>query len=36
MFDVALASEGATVALSTSSDDNFPPENIIDGYGCFH
>jgi heat shock protein beta-11 len=32
MFDVALKSAGAQVVLATSSDDRFPPENIIDGY----
>lgn len=32
MFDVALKSAGAQVVLATSSDDKFPPENIIDGY----
>ena len=31
MFDVALASGGAQIALSTSSDDNHPPEHLIDG-----
>lgn len=31
MFDVALSSAGATVALATSYDENYPPENIIDG-----
>nr|XP_054764752.1 intraflagellar transport protein 25 homolog [Lytechinus pictus] len=31
MFDVALAEAGAQVPISTSSDENFPPENIIDG-----
>ena len=32
MFDVALKSAGAQVVLATSSDANYPPENIIDGY----
>ena len=32
MFDVALKSAGAQVVLATSSDDKYPPENIIDGY----
>ena len=32
MFDVALSSAGATIALATSYDENYPPENIIDGY----
>ncbi|XP_033736957.1 intraflagellar transport protein 25 homolog [Pecten maximus] len=31
MFDVALRSAGAGVVLATSSDDNYPPENMIDG-----
>lgn len=31
MFDVALSSAGATIALATSYDENYPPENIIDG-----
>ncbi|XP_076081832.1 intraflagellar transport protein 25 homolog isoform X2 [Mytilus galloprovincialis] len=31
MFDVALKSAGAQVVLATSSDDKYPPENIIDG-----
>ncbi|KAK7101174.1 intraflagellar transport protein 25 homolog [Littorina saxatilis] len=31
MFDVALASGGAQIALSTSSDDSHPPEHMIDG-----
>lgn len=31
MFDVALSSAGATIALATSFDENHPPENIIDG-----
>ena len=31
MFDVALASAGAKVALATSYDEEHPPENIIDG-----
>ncbi|XP_048759158.1 intraflagellar transport protein 25 homolog [Ostrea edulis] len=31
MFDVALKSAGAQVVLATSSDGNYPPENIIDG-----
>ncbi|XP_068726062.1 intraflagellar transport protein 25 homolog [Montipora capricornis] len=31
MFDVALSSAGATIALATSHDENYPPENIIDG-----
>ena len=32
MFDVALSSAGASIALVTSFDENFPPENIIDGW----
>ncbi|KAL5017346.1 hypothetical protein ScPMuIL_006935 [Solemya velum] len=31
MFNVAQKSSGAQVVLATSSDDKFPPENIIDG-----
>ena len=31
MFDVALASTGAKIAIATSYDENHPPENIIDG-----
>ena len=31
MFDVALSSAGASIALVTSFDENYPPENIIDG-----
>ncbi|XP_041359177.1 intraflagellar transport protein 25 homolog [Gigantopelta aegis] len=31
MFDVALASAGASVILATSSDDKYPPENMLDG-----
>ena len=31
MFDVALRSAGASVVIATSSDDKFPPDNIIDG-----
>ncbi|CAL1526943.1 unnamed protein product [Lymnaea stagnalis] len=31
MFDVALSSAGAHIALATSSDEKHPPENIIDG-----
>ncbi|XP_003220364.1 intraflagellar transport protein 25 homolog [Anolis carolinensis] len=29
--DYCLRSEGAEVVLATSSDEKFPPENIIDG-----
>ncbi|XP_060629529.2 intraflagellar transport protein 25 homolog isoform X3 [Anolis sagrei] len=29
--DYGLRSEGAEVVLATSSDEKFPPENIIDG-----
>ena len=32
MFDVALSSAGASIALATSFDENYPPENIIDGW----
>ena len=31
MFDVAINSAGATIALAISFDENHPPENIIDG-----
>lgn len=31
MIDAALSSSGAQVVLATSSDENYPPENIIDG-----
>jgi len=31
MFDVALSKAGASIALATSFDENYPPENIIDG-----
>ncbi|RUS92110.1 hypothetical protein EGW08_000134 [Elysia chlorotica] len=31
MFDVALSSAGAHIALATSSDEKHPPENMIDG-----
>ena len=31
MFDVALGSAGAQVSLSTSCDEKYPPENMIDG-----
>ncbi|KAG5841096.1 intraflagellar transport protein 25 homolog [Anguilla rostrata] len=31
MIDSALSSFGAQVILSASSDENYPPENIIDG-----
>ncbi|KAJ7330588.1 Heat shock protein beta-11 [Desmophyllum pertusum] len=31
MFDVALSSAGSSIALATSYDENYPPENIIDG-----
>nr|XP_033772453.1 intraflagellar transport protein 25 homolog isoform X2 [Geotrypetes seraphini] len=29
--DVCLSSCGATVVLATSSDEHYPPENILDG-----
>jgi heat shock protein beta-11 len=32
MFDVALSSAGAQIALATSSDEKHPPEHIIDGH----
>jgi len=31
MFDVALISAGAQIALATSHDEEHPPEHIIDG-----
>uniref|UniRef100_A0A671PVI0 Intraflagellar transport protein 25 homolog n=1 Tax=Sinocyclocheilus anshuiensis TaxID=1608454 RepID=A0A671PVI0_9TELE len=31
MLDAALSSYGVQVVLATSSDENHPPENIIDG-----
>ncbi|XP_041127091.1 intraflagellar transport protein 25 homolog [Polyodon spathula] len=31
MIDAALSSSGAQVVLATSSDENYLPENIIDG-----
>lgn len=31
MFDVALKKAGGCVVLATSSDPEFPPDNIIDG-----
>ena len=31
MFDVALSDAGAQVVLTTSSDQNHPPENMLDG-----
>ncbi|XP_027708639.1 intraflagellar transport protein 25 homolog isoform X1 [Vombatus ursinus] len=31
MVDLCLASEGTEVILATSSDEKYPPENIIDG-----
>ncbi|MBN3302315.1 YIPF1 protein, partial [Amia calva] len=31
MIDAALNSSGAQVILATSNDENYPPENIIDG-----
>ncbi|XP_052448206.1 intraflagellar transport protein 25 homolog isoform X2 [Carassius gibelio] len=31
MPDAALSSYGAQVVLATSSDENHPPENIVDG-----
>ncbi|XP_069043148.1 intraflagellar transport protein 25 homolog isoform X2 [Lepisosteus oculatus] len=35
MIDAALSSSGAQVVLATSSDENYPPENIIDGTETF-
>ncbi|XP_022087275.1 intraflagellar transport protein 25 homolog [Acanthaster planci] len=31
MFDVALSEAGAKVVLATSSDESYPPENMLDG-----
>ncbi|XP_033636930.1 intraflagellar transport protein 25 homolog [Asterias rubens] len=31
MFDVALSEAGAKVVLTSSSDENYPPENMLDG-----
>ncbi|XP_050402187.1 intraflagellar transport protein 25 homolog [Patella vulgata] len=31
MFDLALSEAGAQIILATSSDDKYPPENMIDG-----
>lgn len=31
MFDVAKSSAGACISLATSSDERYPPENMIDG-----
>ncbi|KAM9393539.1 intraflagellar transport protein 25 homolog [Pholidichthys leucotaenia] len=31
MIDSSLSSQGAKVVLATSSDENHPPENIMDG-----
>ncbi|XP_071952688.1 intraflagellar transport protein 25 homolog [Antedon mediterranea] len=31
MFDLALINAGAQVVLATSSDENHPPENMLDG-----
>ncbi|KAI1900391.1 hypothetical protein AGOR_G00049470 [Albula goreensis] len=31
MIDAALSSSGTRVVLATSGDENYPPENIIDG-----
>ncbi|XP_068949062.1 intraflagellar transport protein 25 homolog isoform X2 [Petaurus breviceps papuanus] len=31
VVDLCLASEGTEVILATSSDEKYPPENIIDG-----
>lgn len=32
MLDAALSSYGAHVVLASSGDENYPPENIIDGF----
>lgn len=31
MFDVALSRAGAHISMATSSDDEYPPENMLDG-----
>jgi len=31
MPDVALSTAGAHISMATSSDDDYPPENILDG-----
>jgi len=31
MLDVASSKAGAYIAMSTSSDDDYPPENMLDG-----
>lgn len=31
MFDVALSKAGAHISMATSSDDDYPPENMLDG-----
>lgn len=35
MSDISLSSLGAKVVVAASSDENHPPENIIDGYVYF-
>lgn len=35
MIDPALVSLGAQIVLAASSDENHPPENIIDGWDGF-
>lgn len=35
MIDPALGSLGAQIVLAASSDENHPPENIIDGWDGF-
>jgi len=31
MFNVAQSQAGASIVMATSSDENYPPDNIIDG-----
>jgi len=31
MFDVALSTAGGHISMATSSDDDYPAENILDG-----
>ena len=31
MSDVALSKAGGYISIATSSDDDYPPENMLDG-----
>jgi len=31
MVDIALSKAGAYISMVTSSDDDYPPENMLDG-----